>query len=41
MLNLLHGVSVDGSAFEGVAIKQLRHGTAISWDIIRHFTLLW
>ncbi len=36
----LHGVSVDGKAFEGVAIK-LRHGTAISWDcIIRHSTSL-
>ena len=37
----LHGVSVDGKAFEGVAIK-LRHGTAISWDghIIRHCTSL-
>ncbi|KAI2500811.1 hypothetical protein MHU86_13668 [Fragilaria crotonensis] len=37
----LHGVSVDGRAFEGVAIK-LRHGTAISWDgrLIRHCTSL-
>ena len=41
MLNL-HGVSVgDGNAFEGVAIKQLCHGTAISWDIFRDFTSLW
>lgn len=33
----LHGISVSGKIFNGVAIK-LRHGMAISWDgqVIRH-----
>ena len=41
MVPNLNGVSVDGKAFQGVAIK-LRHSTAIGWDghIIWHCMLL-